>query len=272
MVGDNSMEKGTAAITADLMMEDDYTEDRDFDIPENAEEQDDIFMPKKLPELDKIEMLAAMSPEERIARLFDNMYPYRNTLLHIVAACRDACAYESLSRQVDDLQRGAWSVYDADNYLQMLGEAGALEKVTAEGEPYGDVAMGPVEVEENGRRFLKVVEPPTVYWRATAAGLRAVEQHDSEREMARLFAEHPDFHRAFSVLLDLCAREGGADIKTLKDAINNRPEMIAANKTAQFLLEYLLNADAVFFDAGVGGWRTNEAGNLARKMLAEEER
>lgn len=233
--------------------------------------RDQAYVPSPLPEPEDPAKLAALDPSERIARLFGGMYAEKQTLLAILSACREAQAFKSISTILEGSRKGAWTVYTADNYLNMLVEAGALEMVTREGEPYVETGAGPVEVARDGKVFLKVVEPPEVFWRTTDAGLEALVGNDPIRELEELFAGHAALRPAFAVLLGMCARDGGAGINALKAAINDRPEMHENNKTAQFLIDYLLNAGAVGYDVTCAAWRTTEVGERALRMLDEYE-
>ena len=229
--------------------------------------RDQAYVPSPLPEPEDPAKLAALSSSERIARLFEGMYAGRQTLLAILSACREAQAFESISNMLEGSRKGAWTVFTADNYLNMLVEAGALEMVTHEGKPYVETETGPVEVVRDGKVFLEVVEPPEVFWRTTDAGLTALADNDPMHELEGLFAKRAYLRPSLAVLLGMCARAGGADINALKAAINDRPEMRENNKTAQFLIDDLLNVGAVRYDAGCAAWRTTENGERALRIL-----
>lgn len=254
-----------------------YPDDDTLIDEEGIDEQEDItpldnpYLPPRRLGFEREEKLADLEPDERIERLFGDMYPYRQNLLNIIAACKEDSSFEQVTRVLENAIQGGRSVFAVDNYLNMLVDAGALETVTAEGDPYIEVEAGPREVERDGKIYLEIIEPPAMYWRATEAGLKALAQNDQIEELKRLFAEREAFRPAFAVMLGLCAREGGVDINTLKEAINERPEMVEKKKTAQFLLDYLSNAGAVYYDSDCKCWRTNETGNAALQMLGQTE-
>jgi hypothetical protein len=244
---------------------------------EGLDEQEDVipldnpYLPPRRYGYDYEGKNAGLEPDERIARLFGDMYPYRQNLLAIIAACKEASSFERVTQALENVMQGGRSVFAADNYLNMLVDAGALEAVTADGEPYVGIEAGPQEVERDGGLYLVITEPPTMYWRTTEAGLKALAQNDRLAELKNLFAERETLRPAFAVLLRLCAREGGADINKLKEAINERPEVVEKKKTAQFLLDYLSNAGAVYYDSECKGWRTNDTGDAALRMLGQVE-
>ena len=225
--------------------------------------------PAELLSFESADEVAALGPEQRIDRLFENMYSYKRELLAVVAECKSACPFGRISALIAGIQKSAQSVYAAESILHMLVNAGALEMVTAEGAPYVQTEVEPIVVERDGKTFLEIAKPPEVFWRATPAGLRALEGNDSMQAVEGLFSEQPVFLPAYAVLLQLCARDGGADVKTLKEAVNERPEMVERKKTAQFLLENLSQAGALVYDADCKAWRTNDVGSAALRLLEE---
>ena len=84
--------------------------------------------------------------EERIADLLEAMAPRRTVLLGILAACAEPQPASAVSARVDELQENNFSVYSAANLCSLLEKAGAIERVTAEGEPAEDIEVEPQTV------------------------------------------------------------------------------------------------------------------------------
>ncbi len=271
MASNGSLEWGSTTFPIEPLSDDACFNEDDFDFDDNEDPQDFSGLPPKLLDLDRADDLARLAPAERIDRLLANMYAHKRTLLAVISACREARPFESIAKLVDDVQRGARSVYTTDGFLRMLVDSGALEMVTAEGEPYIKASAEPIEVERDGVVYLEVAKTPEALWRATDAGLEALSDNDPVEEIKRIFAERETLRPSFALLLELCSREEGADIETLKAAVNERPEMLEKKKTAQFLVDYLSNAGALYYDADSRGWRVNEAGRLALLMLTTNE-
>ena len=223
--------------------------------------------PSKLLSLESADVVAAMDPEQRIERLFANMYSYKRDLLAVIAGCKTPCSFDQISKLIAHTQKSAQSVYAAESILDMLIDAGALERVTAQGTPYVQTKVDPNEVERDGRVYLTIAEPPEAFWQATPAGLQALKKYDSMKAVEELFSKQPDFLSSYAVLLRLCARDEGANIKTLKEIVNERPEIIGHKKTAQFLLENLSQAGVLAYDADCKVWRTNKTGDSILRLL-----
>ena len=238
----------------EALPDDDFQLERDDDLDGLLDRTVDLIS------FESAEENAALSPRQRIERLFENMYAYKQSLLDIISECRNPCSFERASQFVDSFQRSTQSVYAAESFLGMLVDAGALETVTTDGKPYSQTEIDPIEVERDGKIYLQVAKPPEVFWRATPAGLQALEEHDSLKAVEVLISKQPVFLSAYTVLLGLCARDEGASIVALKEAINDRPEMVEQKKTAQFLLDNLFQAGVLVYDADLKVWRTNRSG------------
>ena len=105
--------------------------------------------------------------QERIERLFADMPPYRRWFLAILDACKEAQDAGRIAQIVDGLESKRQCVYSSASFCTMLEEAGALCKLTADGEPYERVEPQLVEVEENGRTYLRPVPAPEAFWQTT---------------------------------------------------------------------------------------------------------
>ena len=79
-------------------------------------------------------------------------------LLGILAACAEPQPASAVSARVDELQENNFSVYSAANLCSLLEKAGAIERVTAEGEPAEDIEVEPQTVVVDGVEYL-VIEP-----------------------------------------------------------------------------------------------------------------
>ena len=71
---------------------------------------------------------------ERIADLFSAMAPRRRTLLGMITFCAAPQTTDALDAEVDRLQTDNFSVYSPASLANLLERAGALARVTADGE------------------------------------------------------------------------------------------------------------------------------------------
>ena len=128
--------------------------------------------------------------EERIADLLEAMAPRRTVLLGILAACAEPQPASAVSARVDELQENNFSVYSAANLCSLLEKAGAIERVTAEGEPAEDIEVEPQTVVVDGVEYLEAREPVEIYWRITEPGRTALEA-DKPLERLRALLDGP---------------------------------------------------------------------------------
>ena len=123
--------------------------------------------------------------EERIADLLEAMAPRRTVLLGILAACAEPQPASAVNARVDELQENNFSVYSAANLCSLLEKAGAIERVTAKGEPAEDIEIEPQTVVVDGVEYLEAREPVEIYWHITEPGRAALE---ADKPLERLRA------------------------------------------------------------------------------------
>ena len=83
------------------------------------------------------------TPAERIDDLFKSMAPRRKVLLGILSFVQEPQSAEAVNAHVDKLQQDNFSVYTAANLCNLLERAGAIERITADGQPADDTANEP---------------------------------------------------------------------------------------------------------------------------------
>ena len=200
---------------------------------------------------------------ERIERLFADMPPFRRLLLAILDACRTAQSAGQVEAIVDRLEAKRQCVYGAASFCAMLESAGALQKMTAEGRPYEEVEPQLVEVEENGKTYLRPTPPPEALWQTTPAGLEALEGDDPLGQLLQIVDEQEGMYAGvFQEILGMCDGDGSS-IDQIKCQVNSNPVLEYPKKTAQFFMDYLDRNGAIEWD---GAWKLTEVGHslLAR--------
>ena len=111
------------------------------------------------------------TPFERIKDLLVDMASCRRLLMSVMGMCREPLPVEQVNTAIDEYRMNEYTVFTAASLTAQLEKAGALERVTAEGEPFVEVDAEPQLVEVDGVEYLEPVEPPVPYWRTTEAGL-----------------------------------------------------------------------------------------------------
>ena len=241
----------------------DIEEEKDAD--EKAETFGYIGTPEEAVESAQGEEAREIPARERIEQLFEDMPPYKRWLIDILQACREAKRAEDIENVVEGLRAKRHCVFNAASFRTMLEEAGALEKLTLGGEPYGEVEPKLEEVEEDGKKYLRPTQPPEAMWKTTPEGLEAIEANDPLDALIQITDEQADYTDVFAEILGMCEGDG-ASINEIKMQVNTNPVLEYPKKTAQFFMDYLDRNDAIEWD---GAWKTTEVG---RKLLERLEK
>lgn len=205
---------------------------------------------------------AARPADERTRELLSQMRPHRATLLGVLAACEEPVATAAMKDTVERISGRKFSVYTPSNFCTMLEVAGGLERVTAEGEPYGADAIAPELVEVDGQEFWRPTTPAPVHWRTTEAGAAVLAEDDPAARIERLFAKEPEFLPVYKRILLMADTDEGTSMGLMSVAVDTDPA-VADNRRfyVQHFVESLERAGA--FVWADGAWRATDAGRAA---------
>lgn len=214
--------------------------------------------------------LAEEPPAIRIATLLDHMKPFRKTLLQTLAFCSgEARAEEDLLARIDELQATNKSIYSAENLCGMLLRAGALERLTEDGEPYEltETQLEPKTVVIDGVAYLKPVTPPACFWRTTADGDAVVREDRPDVRLRALLETEPQYRHFFRYWLEEASAETGANQKKLSGLIDNDPAALRPRMYSMRFGEKLAEADALVWRNRA--WHITDLGREALTWLDE---
>ena len=203
---------------------------------------------------------------ERIDDLLKAMAPRRTVLLGILAACAQPQPASAVKAQVDELQANNFSVYSAANLCSLLEKAGALERVTADGDPADDAEVEPETVVVDGVEYLEAREPVETYWRATAPGIAALEADKPLDRLRALLEQDAAYAPIYQRILNLCAADGGAATPAINDAVDNDPLVQKPRFYAPHFIDRLEKCDALVWKKT---WRTTDIGRAGLDLLAD---
>lgn len=203
--------------------------------------------------------------DERTDELLTTMAPRRAVLLAILAQCREAQPVAAVNAHVDDLQKHNFSVYSAANLCTLLERAGALERVTADGEPAEQVDLEPQTVVVDGVEYLEAREPLETFWRTTEAGLRALEADKPLERLRELLEQDAAYEDIYARILTLCAAEGGATTSSINDAVDHDPLVQQPRLYGPHFVDRLEKCGALIWQST---WVTTEVGRAALTWLA----
>lgn len=205
---------------------------------------------------------AARPADERTRELLSQMRPHRATLLGVLAACDQPVATAAMQDVVERISGRKFSVYTPSNFCTMLEVAGALERVTADGEPYDTEAIAPAVVAVDGQEFWQPTTPAPVYWHTTEAGATVLAEDDPTARIERLFAKEPEFLPVYKRILLMADTDEGTSMGLMSVAVDTDPA-VADNRRfyVQHFVESLERAGA--FVWADGAWRATDAGRAA---------
>ncbi len=215
-----------------------------------------------------VEQAPEKPAEERTAELLKSMNSQRKTLMGILSFCLERQTVADVNEKIEELKKYNYSVYSAANLCSLLERAGAIERITAEGQDAEDIETEPRIVVVDGVEYLEAADAPETYWETTDAGKAAL---DADKPLERLH-ELLDTDGAYGVIykrvLTMCAQEGGATTKSLGDAIDKDPMVQKPRYYATRFVDRLEKCDALEWR---GAWYTTEIGNTALELLADVE-
>lgn len=201
---------------------------------------------------------------ERIAQLLADMPPFKRWFLAILDSCRTERTAQQVEELVNGFEKKHQCVYSAASFCTMLEEAGALQKLTVDGTPYEDVEPQLIEVEEDGKKFLRPTPPPEVVWKTTPEGLEALGADDPLGELVQIVdGQEQAYAGVFQEILGMCDGDGSS-INQIKQQVNSNPVLEYPKKTAQFFMDYLDRNGAIEWD---GAWKITEVGRALLNHL-----
>lgn len=206
---------------------------------------------------------------ERTRELLGYMRPQRVVLLGIVEAACEPISSSAIAEKIEQLREHKFSVYDPSNLCTMLEQAGALERITEDGEPYVHIEPEPDIVVVDGVEYYQPTYPPAVFWQASAAGLEALDENDPEERLDRLFVSEAELLPVYKSVLEMICAEGGAAMTALSGGIDN-VELIAKPRRffVQHFVENLERCEAAAWDGAT--WKATDLGHRAlAEKLAE---
>ena len=219
--------------------------------------------------------------EERIADLLEAMAPRRTVLLDVdpdgsmhpvTAAGSEGVpagameAVRAVNARVDELQENNFSVYSAANLCSLLEKAGAIERVTAEGEPAEDIEIEPQTVVVDGVEYLEAREPVEIYWHITEPGRAALEADKPLERLRALLDEDAAYAPIYQRILRLCTADGGATTPAINNAVDHTPLVQKPRFYAPHFVDRLEKCDAL---AWKKAWCITDIGRAGLDMLAD---
>ncbi len=207
--------------------------------------------------------------QERIALLFDHMRPFRKTLKNILAATVSPIPNAELVDKIASWQMDNRSVYSSSNLCMMLVRAGALRRLTSDGQDYESVEKNaePERVVIDGVEYLKPATMPVLYWAASPEGVAVVNADAPSDRLRRLFEDESVYRKIYRIVLEEAMKEYGATQKVLGKLINGDPLVQKPRMYAMRFVDRLDEAGAVEWRNGA--WHATATGLGGLSILVE---
>ena len=229
--------------------------------------------PKEFPTADALvqstEQMAAQPAAVRIATLFDNMQPSRKLLLLVMERCLEPQSNEAIVEIITDYMRNAKSIFTPELILHHLHRAGALERLTEEGDDYEELDLEPKTVVIDGVEYLESTMPPEIWWHTTPEGAEMVEGNRPADRLTGLIDSEPQYRTIFTTVLEYAARPEGTSEKELGNLLNNEPVLQKPRMYAQRFIGKLNECEALVWQDK--RWRITDLGREALARLTAEE-
>ena len=231
--------------------------------------------PDRIPTIDHAvkqdtEEYAARPAIERTRQLFEQLKSQRSILVGMIEAARTPATTDAIEQCVEDLRERRFTMYSTANLCSMLETAGAFERVTQDGEPYGQVKVEPDIVVEDGEEYWVPSTPPKVCWVATPAAFEACDAANFQDKLEALFDEEAELLPIYKRVLAMASAEGGTTMSDLSAAVDSNP-LIAEPRTffVQHFIECLERCAAVEWNGSA--WEATAFGKATLDGLADVE-
>lgn len=243
--------------------------DPSLDVLEEDEEDDYYLPPTKLNEArTQFETTPVeRTPEERTARLFDEMKPFHTILYGILDFCRTPRLSAEVDVEVERLRKNDYLVYSTTSLCNQLFRAGSLKKVGDETD------VQPEVITKDGVAYYKPAPVKEIHWQLTDTGLKALESYAPAADLDELFFDkESEYASIYLLLLQMCAQEGGCTAKEMDDAVDGDPLLAEPRLYAAHFFGNLADHDALEWNGSA--WVTTELGyqeigRLEEKQVAE---
>lgn len=213
---------------------------------------------------ERVDAQCAPDAQERISKLLEAMSSQRKLLVAAIKRCDEPCPAKELIAFIDEGQQFNRSVYDAANICALLEREGAIERVTADGRPFGEVVAEPQVVVVDGVEYLEVPESEEACWVATQAGLAVAAADDPRGRLDELFGSDAVYLPIYRRILELCDADGGASAQAIASAVDSDPLLEKPRLFSGHFVERLELCEAIEWR---NSWVVTDVGRSALDAL-----
>lgn len=228
---------------------------------DQPKDEDAADKPRKHNYITTFDPKEVYSPAERIAHLMASVKSTSKVLVSTLELCAEMQPIATVNSHIDSQQKSNASVYSAETLCHLLEEAGALQRVYADGTTAADIDAEPTVVVENGVGYLEIPRSQPSFWITTEDGSAYLATYDPADQLAALFAEQPQYAEVYRLVMDACKAEGGATAQQLADLINKRDDVQSPRRYSSYFVDQLQERLALEWTGKA--WRATDLGAAA---------
>lgn len=204
---------------------------------------------------------------ERINHLFHSMKPQRRVLLRIIAFCKEPRLVSDVNEKIANLQVHDESVYSPADLCNLLEEAGAIERISPDGEDARNLKQKPEIVTVDGVDYIQPAQQKQSFWRATPAGLLAVQKDNPDDRIEKLLRDDKKYAEIYKKILVMC-NDKPQTVKALNNAVNGLDLLQNPRLYAPHFIDRLEKCEALLWN---GAWEITSVGKKALQLIANQE-
>ncbi len=224
-------------------------------------------IPSIIADAERTSPYAEDDPARPVDDLIADMAPQRKILMHILELCRNRTSNADVAAEVERMHEFMPTVYTATDFCTLLEEAGALDRVNADGSAYDVSTMEPSIIEEDGVRYYVANEPSDLYWETAAPGITILEDDDPVGRAQGFFDDDPDLLPLYKRILEMCDGDG-CSIDEICEAVDSDPLVQSPRIYGPFFVDRLEKCDAIEWE---GVWRRTDIGAEVLGLLTDVE-
>lgn len=204
-------------------------------------------------------------PRKRIQELFSAMPQRRKVMIAILKEVDEPRSSNDLDKAVEELQKHDFSVYTGQDYTSLLGEAGAIMKVSEDGSDYReDEEQEPEIVEIDGELFYRPRAARDVFWVITDDGRDFLASDRPLERLAALLEDESPYRPIYKTVLEICNSKEGCTTDKLIEEVAKNPLAQKPFRHGSHFAKKLEDCDALEWQ---GSWKTTEIGLKALEVF-----
>lgn len=258
----------------------DPLEDTGLELDEN-EEYTGMDYQVPIPDADRsiVPEPVILPPAERIEKLISGLPGQKFRILTGIRVCTEPKTLEEASAELEEKYPQGTSVYTAARIIELLCDAGALDRIDPEepageedanndfhmdadasasamaniqpentlpaSEPQDDDRIDCISLDQVDLQYDEVEPAAPSLYVATEDGLAAIEERWNASLATKVVIDEPQYMPIWKKLLSMCAEDGGKTKNEIANEIDADPLLQEPRRWCQYFIEKLKDANAI---------------------------